>query len=323
MAKRKPMTPRRRATLDAVKVLKAMSGGVDIDTATALAVPLVQSKPTKETRRRRTNAKRLALKELRTHKTPLKALEATRKPRAVAHKIAPTSLHGARIKRAEALLQKRAKGGKPRKLTQEERRALKTYTARQVLNPATDKLYFKRLEILDTSYTTPHSNDVEKIIEDARYMTPGAIAKKYGLQKLRKAGTEPPDVWQKFTDCSDIENTAIEYDRLRAARSTISSREYEEGSNGPAKGHTDGGFMYENDYLEDDLTLFDLKPGRFDSVKAMREKIVADYFGDMYIYVHQDSTGRGRVLLRNEYENARTLASDWVDSLLYIPLGAD
>lgn len=322
MAKRKPMTPRRRAILDAVKVLNVMSGGVDIDTATALAVPLVQSKPTKETRRRRTNAKRLALKELRTHKTPLKALEAAKKPRAVAHKIAPTSLHGARIKRAKALLQKRAKGGKPRKLTQKERRALKTYTARQVLNPATDKLYFKRLEILDASYTTPHPDDVEEIIEDARYMTPGAIAKKYGLQKLRKAGIEPPDVWQKFTDCSDIENTAIEYDRLRATRSDISNGEYED-NNGVTVGHTDGGFMYENGYLEDELTLFDLKPGRFKSIKAMREKIVADYFGDMYIYVHQDSTGRGRVLLRKEYENARTLAPDWVDSLLYIPLGAD
>lgn len=311
------ITLKRRAELDAVKVLEVMTdNGVDLAKATEIAVPMVQSKSTKYTRSRRRRARLKALAELKKQKTPSRALEAVkaktkRKGRPVTRRLTTQEKH------RRALSRIMSKRGTDRKLTKEEREALKVYTARQVYRGrATGVKLYNRREKFWNTYDMDFDSDLDGMDRDLEWMTPAEVAKKYGLEKLKPETPESPEEpWQTFTDCSEQEGKSLNYEHLKSAAPWISSSEYE---NPESDFHKSGFFLYVNGWLEDGLSLFDLKPGKFETLTKMRQKIVSDYFGDSYIYVEDSQDpAHGRILIKSEYEEATELASDWVDSLHY------
>lgn len=308
------ITLKRRAELDAVRVLKVMtSNGVDLAEAVIQAIPLIQSKATEYTRSRRRRARAKALTELKKQKTPAKALEAVKRYRKKATKprrLTEYEKHKRSFERkASREKKKQPIGTNARKLTAEEKQALKKYTGAQVFRgKATGKKYGRRWTTLYKKYEIPEDLD-GKIADDLEYMTPAEIAKKYGLKEKIE---ETPD-WDVFTDCTEKENERISYYRLRMSCPWISHAEYEDAE---SEGHQAGYFLYDNGFLEN-VSFFDLEKGNFSTLSEARAEFVSDYFGDAYIYV-DNGAGRGRILLKSEYENAVTLAGDWVDSLRYI-----
>lgn len=312
---------KRRAQLDAIKVLKLMNTGkATEEEALKLAIPMVNSKPTKYTRLRR---KRAASEVQKAVTAQMYAEDYAKSVQKVRKTKRPnlTDLQK-RTRRARRMV-------KLHKLTARQRAGLrKGYSARQVVRqwtPIGSKTYKARVTRLRNGYELS-AELLAEVSHEAEYLTAGQIAEKYHIDKKKPPhGIDyiddfPADDWETFTDVRDISKKSISWDLLVSKFGEyIRGYELEKKTR---RGHSSGFFLYDNDFFGE-KSIDDIeRKGHFASIVEAKNTILTKVFGDKYIYVSDTDDGDdGIVLLREEWEDIFELADDWTTSLQYKPGG--
>lgn len=312
---------KRRAQLDAIKVLKLMnSGKATTEEALKMAIPMIDSKPTeytKKRRRRAANEVRKAVAAKMYSEDYAKSVKKARKSK----KANLTDLQK-RTRRARRMV-------KFHRLTARQRAGLsKGYSARQVVRqwtPIGSKTYKARITRLRNGYELS-AELLAEVSHEAEYLTAGQIAKKYHIDKKQPPhGVDyiddfPADDWETFTDVRDVGAKSIPWDTLVAKFGEyIRGHEIERPSR---SGHSSGFFLYDNDFFNEKSVNDIESKGKYETLEVAKNTILTKVFGDKYIYVSDTDDGTdGIVLLREEWEDVFELADDWTVSLQYKPGG--
>lgn len=302
---------RRRAQLDAVKVLKlTQSGKATLQEAIARAVPMVQSKPTKYTRLRR----RRALVEVqKAQKARIYVEEYEKRTRPPKPKPKRMTEQQKTRRRAARMLER---AGLPPKLTERQRKAIaEGYSAAEVVRGWAvigSRTWKSRKTKLERGYKVPAGTDWEQLNRELEYRTADKVARAHGFEKTEKEESTPtPITWKKFTSVPPI---AITWEQLKKGYGNRISREEIEDT---STGHKCGYLIYENELYEDDIKLTDIDhAGKFPDLRTARADVLEKTHGNDYIYI-ETADGVGVVLLALEWFSAMALAPDWETSLLY------
>ena len=301
---------RRRAQLDAVKVLKlTQSGQATLSEALQMAIPMIQSKKTEYTRARRRRAKIEVEKaqRARVYVDEYKKIIDTKKP-----KRRKMTENEKTRRRARRMLEKQGRGV----LTARQKKAIvEGFSAREVVrgwSPIGTKTWKARKTTLERNFEIPDGTNILKINHELEYRTANEVARRHGFERKEQPAADPsPVLWNTFTDVGPI---LIDWERLVAGYGNrIRSRDIEDNS----PGHKSRYVIYENGLFEGSIDFYDIDhKGRFSSLKEARADILAHAMGNDYIYIEY-ADGVGRVFLTDEWFVVAALAPDWWETGRY------
>lgn len=310
-------TERRRAQLDALKILKLTNKGTSLEDATRLAVPMVQSKATSYTRTRRRRARIEAQKAMRARMYAEDyAKEIKLKPKKPRKRLSDLQKRENRARKMT--------GGR---LTARQKEALKKgYSARQAVRgrtPEGSKQWRARVSRLKNAYDLTGSSLTDSEIKSlSEYMTAKEIAKRYNLPQLDTSKRlKPASEWWTLLDTKK-QDTDIDYETLKKAFGDyISSHELEQPQ---VEGHNRGFFIYDNGlHTGETITLATLdEPGDFKSIEDACVIICEKVFGPDYIFIMFETKPGGIVIKASQWATVGELAPDWEDTLHYKPISA-
>lgn len=299
---------RRRAELDAIKILRLREAGRGTDEAIKMAIPMINSRPTEYTRTRRRRALRAVeeAKRLKMYADDYEKAKQVLKPRKK-----PMTEEQKTRRRLERMQGKRA--------TRKQLDAIKAgYSAREIFHKVErdSVTYKRRAYALNRRYTAQVSEYVEAwgretLNEELEYRTAEQIAKRQGWE--REDQVDDSLGWAIFSGL-DKETQIITWQRLTAAFPYVRDAELEDAKK---KYHSSGFFIYNNSAW-DGFMIYGMNKGQFESHQAAGDKLIPKLFGSEYIY-KEDFDGFGIVTTRKEWENVEELADDWSISRKYRP----